>query len=59
MDKLEEIKRYLDVLDNTNISEKDFPQLSQEDSVNLVTLIDNAKAEAKRLHIIELMKKIC
>ena len=59
MARIDEIRAFFDRLCNTNLTVKDdIPGISSEDKCNLVRLIDDAKAEAMRLHIIDLMKKV-
>lgn len=60
MARIDEINSLFDKLCNTNLTIKDeIPEISSEDKVKLLGLIDNAKAEANRLHILDIMKKIC
>ena len=60
MTRLEEIKSLFDMLCNTNLTTKDdIPEISSEDKVKLVKTINDAKAEAERLHIIDIMNKVC
>ena len=49
-----------DYLCNTNLStEDDIPEISSDDKVKLVKIINDAKIEAERLHILEIMRKVC
>lgn len=59
MATLKEIQVLFDKVCNTNFTEKDeIPEISSEDKVKLVKVINDAKAEAERLHILEIMKKV-
>ena len=64
MANLEETCRLFNVLCGTKLSEEDIlksssksdmPKLSSEDCIKLVKMINDAKAEAERLHILEIM----
>ena len=58
--RLNEIKSLFDILCNTNLTTKDYiPEISSEDKEKLLKTLDDAKAEAERLHIIDIMKKVC
>lgn len=60
MARIDEIKSLFDRLCNTNLSnEDDIPEISSDDKVNLVKLINDAKAEADRLHILDIMNRVC
>lgn len=60
MARIDEIKCLFDRLCNTNLTEDDeIPEISSKEKVNLVKLINNAKAEAERLHILDIMNKVC
>lgn len=60
MSRIDEVKEFFDKLCNTNLTVKDeIPEISSEDKVNLVKLIDDAKAEALRLRIVDIMNKTC
>ena len=60
MAKIEEIKSLFDRLCNTDLTfEDEIPEISSDDKVNLVKLINDAKAEAERLHILDIMNKVC
>ena len=60
MVRIDEIKGLFDRLCNTNLTAEDeIPEISSEDKVKLVELINNAKAEAERLHILDIMNKVC
>lgn len=60
MARIDDIKSLFDKICNTNLTiEDEIPEISSEDKVKLVELIDNAKAEVNRLHILDIMKKIC
>lgn len=58
MSRIDEVKEFFDKLCNTNLTVKDeIPEISSEDKVKLVKLIDDAKAEAQRLRILDIMNK--
>ncbi len=60
MVRIDEIKSLFDRLCNTNLSnEDDIPEISSEEKVNLIKLINDAKAEADRLHILDIMNRVC
>lgn len=60
MSRIDEVKEFFDKLCNTNLTVKDeIPEISSEDNVKLVKLIDDAKAEAQRLRILDIMNKTC
>ena len=60
MQRLNEIKELFDKLCNTNLSVEDhIPELSTEDKLNLIKCINDAKAEAQRLRILDIMRKVC
>lgn len=60
MARIDEIKILFDVLCKTNLSNEDeIPELSSSEKVRIVKLIDDAKAEAERLHILDIMNKVC
>lgn len=60
MSRIDEVKEFFDKLCNTNLTVKDeIPEISSEDKVKLVKLIDDAKAEAQRLRILDIMNKTC
>lgn len=60
MVRIDEIKSLFDRLCNTNLSnEDDIPDISSEEKVNLIKLINDAKAEADRLHILDIMNRVC
>ena len=60
MQRIDEINSLFDRLYNTNLTlEDEIPEISSEDKANLVKFINNAKAEAERLHILDIMKKVC
>ena len=60
MSRLDEIRSLFDKLCNTNLTiEDEIPEISSEDKVKIVAVIDDAKAEAQRLRILEIMKKVC
>lgn len=60
MARIDDIKSLFDKICNTHLTiEDEIPEISSEDKVKLVELIDNAKAEVNRLHILDIMKKIC
>ena len=60
MARIDDIKSLFDKICNTNLTiEDEIPEISSEDKVKLLELIDNAKAEVNRLHILDIMKKIC
>ena len=60
MSRLEEIRSLFDKLCNTNLTiEDEIPEISSEDKVKIVAVINDAKAEAQRLRILEVMKKVC
>lgn len=58
MSRIDEVKEFFDKLCNTNLTVKDeIPEISSEDKVKLVKLIDDAKAEAQRLRILDIINK--
>ena len=58
MSRIDEVKEFFDKLCNTNLTVKnEIPEISSEDKVKLVKLIDDAKAEAQRLRILDIMNK--
>ncbi len=60
MARIDEIKSLFDRLCNTNLTAEDeIPEISSEDKVKIVKLIDDAKVEAERLHILDIMNKVC
>jgi len=60
MATIDEIKCLFDRLCNTHLTEEDeIPELSSEQKVQLVQKINDAKAEAERLHILDIMNKVC
>lgn len=60
MARIDEIKSLFDKLCNTNLTmEDEIPELSSEDKVRLVRLIVDAKAEAERLRILDIMNRVC
>jgi hypothetical protein len=60
MARKDEIKSLFDRLCNTNLTaDDDIPEISSEDKVRIVKLIDDAKAEAQRLHILDIMNRVC
>ena len=60
MNRRDEVYRMFDYLCNTNLTtDDDIPEISSEDKVKLVKIINDAKMEAERLRILELMKKVC
>lgn len=60
MSRLEEIRSLFDKLCNTNLTiEDEIPEISSEDKVKIVAVIDDAKAEAQRLRILDIMNKVC
>ena len=60
MSRIDEVKEFFDKLCNTNLTVKnEIPEISSEDKVKLVKLIDDAKAEALRLRIVDIMNKTC
>lgn len=60
MERIDELKSLFDKLCNTNLTiEDEIPEISSDDKVKLVGLINNAKAEAERLHILDIMNRIC
>ncbi len=60
MARIDEIMSLFDRLCNTNLSnEDDIPEISSEEKVNLIKLINDAKAEADRLHILDIMNRVC
>ena len=59
MKRIDEIKCLFDILCNTNLtSEDDIPEISSEEKDNLIKLVNNAQAEAQRLRIVDIMKKV-
>lgn len=60
MSRLDEIRSLFDKLCNTNLTiEDEIPEISSEDKVKIVTVINDAKAEAQRLRILDIMNKVC
>lgn len=60
MARIDEIKSLFDKLCNTNLTmEDEIPDISSEDKVKLVRLIVDAKAEAERLRILDIMNRVC
>lgn len=60
MSRLEEIRSLFDKLCNTNLTVNDeIPEISSEDKVKLVAVINDAQAEAQRLRILDIMNKVC
>ena len=58
MSRIDEVKEFFDKLCNTNLTVKDeIPEISSEDKVKLVKLIDDAKADAQRLRILDIINK--
>ena len=53
--------QYSSRINNTNIKIEDIEseKLSIEDKEKLVKIIDDAKAEVERLHIIDIINKVC
>ncbi len=59
MERIDEIRSLFDILCNTNLtSEDDIPEISSEEKANLIKLVNNAKAEAQRLRIVDIMNKV-
>ena len=60
MARIDEIRILFDRVCNTNLSvEDEIPEISSEDKVKLVKVIDDAKAETERLHILDIMNRVC
>ena len=60
MARLDDIYNLFNKLCNTNLTlEDDIPEISSEDKVKLVNVVKCAKAEAERLHILDIIKKVC
>ncbi len=60
MARIDEIKNLFDRLCNTNLKiEDDIPEITHNQKIKLIKLIDDAKAEADRLHIIDIMNRVC
>ncbi len=60
MSRLDEIRNLFDKLCNTNLTiEDEIPEISSEDKVKIVAVINDAKAEAQRLRILDIMNKVC
>lgn len=60
MSRLDEIRSLFDKLCNTNLTiEDEIPEISSEDKVKIVAVINDAKAEAQRLRILDIMNKVC
>lgn len=60
MSRLDEIRSLFDKLCNTNLTiEDEIPEISSEDKVKIVKVINDAKAEAQRLRILDIMNKVC
>jgi len=59
MERIDEIRSLFDILCNTNLtSEDDIPEISSEEKANLIKLVNNAKADAQRLRIVDIMNKV-
>lgn len=59
MERIDEIRSPFDILCNTNLtSEDDIPEISSEEKANLIKLVNNAKADAQRLRIVDIMNKV-
>lgn len=58
METLDAIRELMNRINNTNIKIEDIEseKLSIEDKEKLVKIIDDAKAEVERLHIIDIIK---
>lgn len=61
MVKLDAIKELMNKINDINIKVEDIDseKLSIEDKKNLVKIIDDAKAEVERLHVIDIINKVC
>lgn len=60
MSRLDEIRSLFDKLCNTNLTiEDEIPEISSDDKVKIVAVINDAKAEAQRLRILDIMNKVC
>lgn len=60
MARIDEVRLLFDKLCNTNLTmDDDIPEISGEEKVKIVELINSAKAEAERLHILDIMNKVC
>lgn len=60
MSRENDLKEFFDKLSNINLTENDeIPEISSDDKVALVKLINDAKAEAQRLRILDIMNKVC
>lgn len=60
MANFNEIKTLFDKICNTNLTINDeIPEISSEEKVKLVSLINDAKTEANRLRILDIMNKVC
>ena len=61
METLDAIRELMNRINNTNLKIEDIEseKLSIEDKKNLVKIIDDAKAEVERLHIIDIINKVC
>lgn len=59
MERINEIRSLFDLLCKTNLtSEDEIPEISSEEKENLIKLVNNAKAEAQRLRIVDIMNKV-
>ena len=58
---METLDAIRELINNTNIKIEDIEseKLSIEDKEKLVKIIDDAKAEVERLHIIDIINKVC
>lgn len=60
MARIDEIKSLFDRICNTNLTTSDkIPDISSEDMAGIVKLVDDAKAEVERLHILDIINKVC
>lgn len=60
MARIDEIRNLFDILCNTNLTADDeIPEISSGDKVMIIKLLNDAKAEAERLHILDIMDRVC
>ena len=61
METLDAIRELMNRINNTNIKIEDIEseKLSIEDKEKLVKIIDDANADVERLHIIDIINKVC
>ena len=59
METLDAIRELMNRINNIKIEDIESEKLSIEDKKKLVKIIDDAKAEVERLHIIDIINKVC